>query len=143
MSKVTALGILGFFLTCGMGFSQNISSSIVGHVSDASGASLPGVRVTVTNTRTGISTTVTTGSSGTYSVPELMAGEYSVSATKGGSDTYTECGIRLYSAETSRVDIRLRVGGVHQTVSVTGRVPLIQTDSMGISTSVFKKFMPA
>ena len=136
MRKVIALLVLEVFVGCGLIYSQNIASSIVGRVTDASGAAVPGVQVTVINAGTGASTTVTTGSSGTYSVPELLSGEYSVKATKAGFQTYTEHGLRLYSAETSRVDIAMKVGNIHQTVSVVGRAQLIHTDSMGISSSV-------
>jgi len=136
MRKVIALLVLEMFVVCGLIYSQNIASSIVGRVTDATGASVPGVQITVINAGTGASTTATTGSSGTYSVPQLFSGDYSVRAKKVGFQAVTVSGIRLLSAETSRVDITLKVGSVHQTVNVTGRAPLIQTDSMGISSSV-------
>ena len=95
-------------LVCGLAFAQIIVSSIVGRVTDPSGASVPGAQITVTNTQTGVSVKATTGSEGTYSVPGLLAGTYDVTIEKEGLQTYQATGIALLSSQTARVDAALR-----------------------------------
>ena len=82
MIKRIATLVAAFVLACGMAPAQNITSSIVGHVSDPSGAPIPGAQVTVKNTETGAERKVQTGADGTYSVPDLLAGIYDVSIAR-------------------------------------------------------------
>ncbi|HWB84659.1 MAG TPA: TonB-dependent receptor [Bryobacteraceae bacterium] len=121
---------------CGVIYGQTISSSIGGLVSDPSGAPVSGVTITITNSETGAVNTAVTDASGTYSVPALLAGLYSVTAAKPDFATYKATGIRLYSAQTARIDITLKVGSVKQEVTVASQTPLVQTDSMGVSSSI-------
>lgn len=127
---------LAVLLCCGTAFGQTISSSIGGLVTDPSGAPVGGVAITVKNTETGAVNTAVTSASGTYSVPALLAGVYDVTAAKTGFETYTATGIRLLSAQTARLDVSLKVGNIRQEVTVEAQSPLVQTDSMGVSTSV-------
>lgn len=133
-----AIGVLAtqLLLCGGLVFGQIIVSSIVGTVTDPSGALIPGARVTVTNTNTGISVKATTTSNGTYSVPGLMAGTYEVAIEAPGFNNYHATGITLVSATTVRVDATLRVGNTNQSVVVRDTAQLVHTDSMSISGSV-------
>jgi len=110
-------------------YGQEIRGSIVGNVTDASGAAVPGTRVTVRNEGTGIASATTTDASGTYTVPDLLAGMYTVIAVKEGFKTYQATGIRLLSSQTARQDIVLQVGAVVQTLEVFAHAQLVQTDS--------------
>jgi Carboxypeptidase regulatory-like domain len=121
---------------CGLVCGQVIVSSIVGHVTDPSAASVPGAQVTATNTQTGVSVKTVTGSEGTYSIPGLLAGTYDVTVEKEGLQVYQAKGITLLSSQTARVDAALAVTGVRQTVAVMEQAPMIQTDSMSIGGSV-------
>lgn len=123
-------------LVCGMLYGQVIVSSIVGRVTDPSGASVAGAQITVTNTQTGVSVKATTGTEGTYSVPALLAGTYDVTLEKPGLQTHQAKGIALLSSQTVRVDVELAVGTLRQAVSVVERTPIIQTDSATIGSSV-------
>src|SRR5207247_741753 len=112
--SILALLLLG----AGIAFyGQNIRGSIVGNVTDSSGAVVPGAQITVKNEGTGIEVRTTTGAGGTYTVPDLLAGVYEVSAAKEGFKTYRVSGIRLLSAQTSRQDIMLELGQLAQTVN--------------------------
>src|SRR5690348_12537837 len=97
-----AIGILAtqILLFGGLAFGQIIVSSIVGTVTDPSGALIPGAHVMVTNTNTGIIVKATTSSNGTYSVPGLMAGSYEVTVEAPGFNSYHATGITLASATT-------------------------------------------
>src|SRR6266568_1080057 len=76
-------------------YGQNIRGSIVGNVTDSSGAVVPGTDVTVSNEGTGIPVKAATDAAGTYTVPDLLAGTYKISAAKQGFKTAQFSGIRL------------------------------------------------
>lgn len=136
MRKTTGVLVIQALFVCGLVFGQVIVSSIVGRVTDPSGSSVPGARITVTNTQTGVSVKATTGTEGTYSVPGLLAGTYDVTIEQEGLQSFQAKGITLLSSATARVDAELAVGSVRQTVSVVEQAPMIQTDSMTIGSSV-------
>src|SRR6266704_2368532 len=98
MRKTTGILVIQALVVCGLALGQVIVSSIVGHVTDASGASVPGAAITVTNTETGVSVKTVTGSEGTYSVPGLLAGTYDIMVEKAGLQTYQATGITLLSS---------------------------------------------
>ena len=115
---------------------QNITGSIIGGIADASGAAVPGAAIRVRNTETGASAQTVTDVSGTYSIPNLMAGTYEVTARKEGFHTVTVSGIQLLSAQTLRQDVKLELGAVQQTVEVTAQALMIRTDSQTIGSSL-------
>ena len=115
---------------------QQVFSTIVGLVSDPSGATVPDAQITVTNIDTGISVQRQSASAGTYSVGELQPGNYKVEVSKVGFETIQETGITLLAGQTVRVDVQLRVGASKQIVSVTGSAPLVHTDTQSIQASV-------
>jgi hypothetical protein len=136
MSKTAGILAMHVLVVCGLVLGQVIVSSIVGRVTDPSGASVPDALITVSNARTGASVKARTSSEGTYSVPGLLAGVYDITVEKAGLQTYQTTGITLLSSQTARIDAQLAVEGVRQTVSVAERAAMIQTDSMTIGSSV-------
>ncbi len=111
-------------------YGQNVNGTIVGTVSDSTGAALPGASIAVTDMSTAVSHTVQTDASGYYSVPDLPPGSYKVTAQKNGFDTAVHTGISLFADATARVDVSLNPGAVTQTVSVNSEVtPQLQTDT--------------
>jgi hypothetical protein len=104
---------------------QAINGTIEGTVTDESGGVLPGVLVTVTNTDTGGSRTALTGDVGVYRAPLLPLGAYRVSAELMGFKKYERTGITLSAGQVVVVDVRLGVGAVTETVSVTAATPLV------------------
>src|SRR5690348_8854829 len=124
------------FLVCGSLLAQNISSSIIGNVTDQQGAVVPGAQIIVKNAETGVTVQANTNSAGTYSVPGLLAGVYTVTVKKDGFEVSRTDGVRVFSAQTKRVNTQLVVGGLQQTVTVTDQAPLINTDSMTIGDSI-------
>src|SRR5258708_38991743 len=93
-------------------YAQNITGSVLGQVADASGSAIPGAAVTVRNLDTGSTSQTTTDSSGSYSVPNLLAGAYEVAVHRQGFQSLTVRGLQLLSAPTLRQDIKLGVGAV-------------------------------
>ena len=108
---------------------QSDRGSVSGTVTDPSGSGITGARVTVTNTAMGTqNSTVTTGA-GNYTIPQLIAGEYSVTVVAPGFTTLVRNGITVSVGETAHVDLKLGVGQGTTTITVTEDAPLLQTDS--------------
>lgn len=108
---------------------QVTTGTIEGRVTDASGAVVPGARVTITNPAQGLARTAITGEDGGYAVPQLPPGTYEISVEKEGFQRAVLSDAKLQVAQRARIDIVLEVGALSQTVEVSGAVPLLQTDS--------------
>ena len=110
-------------------FAQLDRGTISGIATDPSGSAISGARVTVTSIATGTqSSTVTTGA-GAYTIPELDAGEYSVTVEAPGFKKLIRQGITVSVGETATVDLQLSVGEASASITVTANAPLLQTDS--------------
>jgi hypothetical protein len=107
------------------GQSQAINGTIEGTVTDDQGAVLPGVIVTVTNLDTGATRSAVTNDSGLYRAPLLPLGTYRVSAELQGFRIYEQTGITLTAGRTAVVDVKMSVGALAETVTVTADSPLV------------------
>ena len=94
-------------------FAQSDPGSISGIVTDPSGSGVTGVKVTVTNTAMETQNSTVTTCAGNYSIPQLAAGEYSVTVFAPGFKTLICNGITVSVGQTSSVDLALWVGGGH------------------------------
>jgi hypothetical protein len=99
--------------------SQATNGSIEGTITDASGAVLPGVTVTVTQAETGAERTVVTNDKGLYRAPLLPLGTYTVKAELQGFKTFQQTGVRVSVGETAVVNAAMSVGEVSETISVS------------------------
>src|SRR5579863_5697988 len=129
--KSLNLSLLFIVLCCASAlcFAQSDRGSVSGIVTDPTGAGITGAKVTITNAATGTqNSTVTTGA-GDYTIPELVAGVYSVTVVAPGFNTLIRNGITVSVGETARVDLKLGVGQSTATITVTADAPLLQTDS--------------
>jgi Carboxypeptidase regulatory-like domain len=113
-------------LICAVSFGQEFRATITGRVTDSTGAVIPKAVVVITNTDTGVKTTSATDSGGTYSVPFLLPGTYSVSASAPGFGNFVHDGIKLLSGAKVQEDLQLSVGAQTQEVRVTADAPLIE-----------------
>ncbi len=118
MRLLAALLLLGTSLPAAAQ-SQAINGSIEGTIKDTSGAALPGVTVTITNTETGAQRAVITGERGQYRAPLLPLGKYDVVAQLQGFKKFAQKGITLQAGQTALIDISLSVGDVSETITVT------------------------
>ena len=105
--------------------SQAINGNIEGTVVDDQGAVLPGVTVTVTNLDTGATRTVVTNESGLYRAQLLPLGTYRVHAELQGFRTFEQTGVTLTAGRTAVVDVKMTVGALQETITVTGDAPLV------------------
>lgn len=108
---------------------QSTTASMLGVVRDTSGAVVPGAQVTVTNTGTSFTRTVTTDNEGGYLLTDLPIGSYELKTTKSGFDTFVRTGITLVVNQNARVDVPLSVGSALQTVEVNAQVTDVDTHS--------------
>ena len=112
---------------------QTTTGTIRGTVADETGGILPGVEVTVTNLATGATRPTVSDDEGRYQVPELVPGNYEVSAALTGFTTAVRTGIALTINFQARVDLTLRVGEISERIVVTGQAPTVNTTSSTIS----------
>jgi len=115
------------------------TGSIVGVVTDETGAVMPGVTVEATNVGTNQVRTAVTGSDGYYSLPLIQPGQYSVKGTLAGFKTFVRDGVTVTVESTARVDMKLAVGGLEETVSVTADAPLVETSNATLGIVVDEK----
>jgi hypothetical protein len=132
-----ALCIACLFWLCAMPVSAQETADVVGTVTDASGAVVPGATVTLTNLGTGVVQTVVTQGTGDYLFTLLQVGTYSVKVEAKGFKTYTIPSVPLSSGDRFRADAKLEVGETSQTVEVSGAVaPALQTDSSQVGSLI-------
>ncbi len=126
---------LFFILLCATSLpAQTFRGTILGTVSDPQGAVVPGAKVTVHNINTGLERTTQTGADGSYSVPELPVGTYTVTVTQSGFQTAVTSNVPVDVAAQRRVDVTFRTGQVSEKVEVSGEtLPQVETtnDTLG------------
>ena len=133
--RSSALLLLGILLFCSAAFSQE-TASIVGTVTDASGAAVPGAKVLITNTDTGVVRTTTSNSAGSYTAPELSIGHYNVRVEAPGFKAYERTGITLNVNDTVRADAPLQIGEAKESISVEANAVQVQADTNEVSQTI-------
>ena len=132
-SLTLLVGALAFLLTTTSASAQLSTAQLSGRITDESGAVLPGVTVTATQTDTGLTRSVTTDASGAYVLPNLPTGPYRLEAMLQGFRTYSQTGIVLQVAASPAVNVVLAIGNVAENVSVEAAAPIVDVQSAGIS----------
>ncbi|MBI3680008.1 MAG: TonB-dependent receptor [Acidobacteria bacterium] len=127
MSNVFFTGFAAAILAAAS-FAQTYYGTIRGTVIDTSGAAFPDVQVTLTNLGTNISQKVTSNQVGNYQAPNLIPGKYRVEAEKPGFKKFVVEDVELVALADRRVDVRLEVGAVTESVSVTAGSQLVETE---------------
>ena len=129
-------GLLFLLPLVSIAHAQVTSATIVGTVTDSSGAALPGATVTARNVDTGFNRTVPSNEDGAYRLEFLPIGSYVVEVTLSGFKTSTRSGIVLNVNDTIRVDASLSLGGVAETVNVQAETPAVNTSTSDISRTI-------
>ena len=130
------IGLLGLVLVLALSTplkGQSTHGSIVGTVTDATNAVLPGVSVMVVNKETNFSRVVLTNDAGYYEATALLAGTYRVQAEFPGFKTLTRDGIVLESRAIVRSDLRMEIGEQSTSIEVRGVSPVIQSETASLS----------
>jgi hypothetical protein len=128
--KQRYLVVVSIFLLSAMLVAQTFRGTILGTVTDPSGAVVGGATVKVRNVGTGIERTTTTSPDGSYTVSELPIGTYSVTATQSGFQTAITTAVEVSVAAERRVDVQFKAGKVSEQVEVSGDLlPQVETNS--------------
>ncbi|PYV85714.1 MAG: hypothetical protein DMG05_22105 [Acidobacteria bacterium] len=112
---------------------QTTFATITGTVTDPTGAVVPGVTVTATNLSTNVPTTVKTNEAGVYTIATLKEGIYRLAAQNTGFKELVVENVTLEARDHRRLDLRLELGEVTQSVEVAGGATLIETETARIS----------
>lgn len=111
-------------------------ATIVGTVTDPTGAAVANAAIKITNTDTGIARTISTGSDGQYAAPDLHIGHYIVRAEAPGFKVIERKDLVLQVGDRTRVDFTLPVGNTKETVTVEANAVQVQTDTGEVSSVV-------
>ena len=128
--------IVGMLLVSISLFAQSNQGRILGTVRDASGGTIAGATVTVTDTLKGVSRTLTTDEAGEYAAPNLDPSTYRVRVEYKGFKTYDRQGLDITVGQEAKVDVSMQPGEQNQTVTVTEAVPLVETTSATLTGNI-------
>ena len=115
---------------------QVLYGSIVGTVTDQTNSGVPKTVVTVTNTSTALSRQASTDDADYYSVQNLIEGTYDLSVTASGFRTLTQKSVNILINNVTRVDARLEVGAVTESVTVEASAALLQTNKTDVNVNL-------
>ena len=115
---------------------QSVSGTILGTVSDSTGAVIAGAKVTILNEGTALTRTLVTDASGEYTAPSVPTGRYTVLAEIQGFKALTLSNIEVGVDQRVRIDLKLEVGAMTESVSIQAETPLVQTSSSELGTTV-------
>jgi hypothetical protein len=118
---------------------QALRATVLGTVTDRTGAVLPGATVTIRNTDTRIAQTTVSDSQGRYTLTNLLPAPYDIEAGLSGFQTVVRSGIRLVVGSESVVDFTLGPSAVQETVTVTADAPVVETVSVALGTVIEQK----
>src|SRR5580765_6271302 len=137
---VMSAACLGFLLMgAGSSFAQIDTGSVLGTISDSSGARVSGATVTLTNEGTNAEVATTTGDEGAYKFTPVRIGTYKLTVTMTGFQTSTQHGIVVNVGESIVSDFALKPGAVTETVEVTGSAPVLQSQDASVGQVIDSK----
>src|SRR5438067_635498 len=126
-------GALILLVTAAAASAQLSTAELSGRVTDTSGAVLPGVTVTMTQTDTQATRTAITDADGTYVISNLPTGPYKLEVSLQGFRSYVQTGITLQVGATPTINAVLEVGALEESITVDAAAPLVDVKSAGIS----------
>ncbi len=131
--------IFGILLLSTTALAQAGAATLVGTVTDQSGAAVPNAKVTITNIDNGFVRNAATNSTGGYTASNLGIGRYKIKVEKEGFKAYEKTGIVLTVNETTRADAALQVGGSDVNVTVEASALQVQSETNEVSSTVTDK----
>src|SRR5579862_9975887 len=134
MKRILMASVISVCLSaicCGNLWSQ-ATAQISGSVQDQSGAVLPGVEITATQTETGVSRMTISNEAGLYTLPNLPLGPYRIQAALMGFRTFVQSGIVLQVNSNPTINVVLQVGQVSEQVEVQANASQVETRSISV-----------
>ena len=108
---------------------QTVGGSITGLVTDQSGGAVPGASVSARNAATNVAYTAVSNGAGNYTITNLPVGSYVVKSELSGFKTATTRALSIEAQQTARIDFKMAVGAIEDSVEVTAEVAVLQTES--------------
>jgi len=136
MTMRSLLAVACLLLFALVGFAQTDRGTITGTVSDATGAVIPGVAIEAKNVQTGAVYQAGSSETGNYTLAQLPAGTYELSAALPGFKKFVRTGIIVSVATVLRIDVTLQVGANDESVTVEAASPLLKTESGEVSHNI-------
>ena len=127
------------FVVClfaALAIAQDYRARVQGIVTDATNAAVVGAYVTLTNINTGLATVRKTDAAGRYLFDYVLPGTYSVAVAAAGFSNFVQDNVSVLTAGDVTVNAQVKVGGVTETVTVSEAVPLLQTTTSTMTTTV-------
>ena len=131
--KLRCMCLLGVLLAGSPYLFGQAQATIVGTVTDPSGASVPNVEIVVTNDALAFTRSFRSNADGEYTAPRIPLGEYTVTAEAPGFQRISQKGITLNAGQTLRVDLQLKLGTATEELTVQGNNTNVETDTAAIS----------
>ncbi|MGA8596393.1 MAG: TonB-dependent receptor [Bryobacteraceae bacterium] len=119
--------------------SEAVSAQLSGTIQDENGATVPGAKVTLSNSQMSFARQVTTGDNGLYTFTLIPPGRYELKVEKTGFNTFLQSNVVLAVGQASTLNAQLQVGNVNQTVEVSAAAPVLNTGSADIGSEVSSK----
>src|SRR5213595_1631168 len=129
-------GTIAIFLFASILSAQGFRATVVGRVTDDTGAVVPGAMITITNIGTNESRSVVVNDNGDYAIPQLAPGQYTLTAEYTGFNKVVRSGIVLETGQQARLDVVLKVGAVTEEVEVSAAAALVTTETATIGNVV-------
>ena len=139
MTKSLFQSIILSALLCFPAAAQAPTGTVTGRVTDASGAAIPGAKITIEAERTGFKQTQASGADGRFVQPSLLPTSYKVTAEKTGFSKFITTGIQLEASQSVTVDIAMRVGDVTTVVEVTADIAQLKTETSSAATTITQR----
>jgi outer membrane receptor protein involved in Fe transport len=112
---------------------QSLYGSVTGNVADGTGAAVPGASVSIKNEATGLELNTVTDGTGTYTIRNITGGTYTLRATLQGFKEFVQTGIPITAGGIVRINGRLEVGALSESVTVTTEAAVLKTDKADVS----------
>lgn len=128
-------------LLTGLSIAQTERGIIAGVVTDATGASVAGAQISVVNKGTNTPLTIVSGKGGDYTAPNLPPGQYRIEISASGFKKFIQDNLTINASGSVRIDAKLQLGQVSETVEVTTAVSQVQTENARVATSVSNKMV--
>src|SRR4029079_1712860 len=131
--------LLSLVMAHGTAEAQVLYGGVVGAVKDAQGAAIPAATVVITNKETNSTRETVTGAEGDYSLTNVLPGHYDVSVGCTGFREVTQTHVPVGAGQISRVDVKMEIGALTETVTVASDAQLLQTDKSDLHTELKSK----
>ncbi len=136
-----AVGLMALSYTAPSAFAQVLYGSLVGTVSDPTGALIPNATITITNKATGQTKDATTDAAGNYSILDVLEGRYDLAVKAPGFRPYLEKDVIITINTVRRANITLQLGPVTETVTVEASAAVLQTAKSDVNTNLEARAM--